>query len=71
MAWAACVVLSLRGLGTIQALVAAPDDATTLTRLVDPFFLLGGVLFGLLARDSAPREPADQRDAAKSRRAPT
>ncbi len=49
MAWAACVLLGLRGLGTIQALVAPPDDATTLTRLVDPFFLLGGVLFGLLA----------------------
>ncbi len=49
MAWAACVVLGLRGLGTIQALVAPADDATTLTRLVDPFFLLGGVLFGLVA----------------------
>jgi len=34
------------GLGTVQALVAPPDDATALTRLVDPFFLLGGLLFG-------------------------
>ncbi len=49
MAWAAAVVLGLRGLGTIQALIAPTDDATTLTRLVDPFFLLGGALFGLLA----------------------
>lgn len=49
MAWAAAVVLGLRGLGTIQALIAPPDDATTLTRLADPFFLLGGALFGMLA----------------------
>lgn len=54
LAWAVCAVLALRGLGTIQALIAPPDDATTLTRLVDPFFLLGGVLFGLVARASAP-----------------
>ena len=53
LAWAAAVVLGLRGLGTIQALVAPPDDATLLTRLVDPYFLLGGVLFALLARDAA------------------
>lgn len=49
IAWAAAVVLGLRGLGTLQALIAPSDDATTLTRLVDPFFLLGGALFGLLA----------------------
>lgn len=49
MAWAACWLLALRGLGTVQALVAPPDEATTLTRLVDPFFLLGGLLFGFVA----------------------
>jgi hypothetical protein len=49
MAWAAAVVLGVRGLGTIQALIATSDDATTLTRLVDPFFLLGGTVFGLVA----------------------
>ncbi len=38
-----------RAARTIQALVAPPGDATTLTRLVDHFFLLGGVLFGWLA----------------------
>lgn len=74
MAWAACVLLGLRGLGTIQALVAPPDDATTLTRLVDPFFLLGGVLFGLLAAwarrsegSAAPRDPAAEHRVAPSR----
>jgi hypothetical protein len=50
MAVAAAVVLTLRGLGTIQAAVVPPDDATLLTRLVDPYFLLGGVLFALVAR---------------------
>jgi len=59
MAWAACWLLALRGLGTVQALVAPPDDATTFTRLVDPFFLLGGLLFGLVARGSARHEPRD------------
>jgi len=57
MAWMACLVLSLRGLGTLQALVAPTTDATTRTRLVDPFFLVGGVLFGFLARGSAPGGP--------------
>lgn len=50
LAWAAAAVLGLRGLGTVQALIAPPDDATLLTRLVDPYFLLGGMLFALLAR---------------------
>jgi hypothetical protein len=39
--------------GTVQALIAPPDDATLLTCLVDPYFLLGGVLFALLARAAA------------------
>lgn len=59
MAWTACVLLTLRGLGTIQALIVPSEDATTLTRLVDPFFLVGGLLFGLVAhtgRPSARRE---------------
>jgi len=63
LAWMACLVLGLRGLGTIQALLAPPADATTLTRLVDPFFLLGGALFGLLAHRSARNDPPDERDA--------
>lgn len=55
LAWIACAVLSLRGgAGTIQALVQPPDDATLLTSLVDPYFLLGGILFGLLARGPCP-----------------
>jgi len=36
--------------------VAPPDDATVLTRLVDPYFLVGGLLFALLAR--RPQAPA-------------
>lgn len=66
MAWMACLVLSLRGLGTIQSLVAPTADATTLTRLVDPFFLVGGVLFGLLARGSVPRGPTSARPATET-----
>ena len=61
LAWAACVVLSVRGLGTIQALVQPPDDATVLTRLVDPYFLLGGILFGLVARTGANTTTAEER----------
>ncbi len=58
MAAAAALVLGLRGLGTVQALIAPPADATVLTRLVDPYFLLGGVLFGLLAwRATTGRRP--------------
>jgi len=67
MAFAAAVVLFLRGLGTIQALVAPPDDATVLTRLVDPCFLLGGVLFAILARRPGPppaRPAVDPRSSA-------
>lgn len=68
MAWIASLVLGLRGLGTIQALLAPPEDATTLTRLVDPFFLLGGVLFGLLAHGSTRHDPRNECDADKSQR---
>lgn len=50
MALVACGVLTLRGLGTVQALLWPPDDATLLTRLVDPYFLVGGMLFGFVAR---------------------
>lgn len=71
MAWGACVLLGLRGLGTIQALVAPPEDATTLTRLVDPFFLLGGLLFGLVAYWASDHERADQCDHATMKPAPT
>ncbi len=58
MAWGAALVLGLRGLGTVQALIAPPADATVLARLVDPYFLLGGALFALLAwRASRARPP--------------
>jgi hypothetical protein len=57
MAWGAALVLGLRGLGTVQALIAPPADATALTRLVDPYFLLGGVLFALLARRASRARP--------------
>lgn len=50
-----CLLAALRGLGTVQALVAPPGDATTFTRLVDPFFLLGGVLFFMVARGARGR----------------
>lgn len=66
LAWAACVILALRGLGTAHALIAPPEDATTLTRLVDPFFLLGGLLFGLVAA-SAGRAARDPGRLAKAR----
>jgi hypothetical protein len=55
MAVAAAVILTVRGLGTVQALVAPPDDATLLTRLVDPYFLLGGLLFAVIARRAGAR----------------
>ncbi len=65
LALVACGVLALRGLGTIQALLWPPDDATLLTRLVDPWFLLGGVLFGLVARGAA-RGPLTARPAPRA-----
>ncbi|MCP9488060.1 MAG: DUF3995 domain-containing protein [Gaiellaceae bacterium MAG52_C11] len=55
-AWAACVILSLRGGGgLLQTLVVAlgqsDDDVPTLALVFEPLFLVGGILFGLAARE--------------------
>ncbi|WLD94338.1 DUF3995 domain-containing protein [Alkalihalobacillus sp. AL-G] len=48
-AWGACVVLGLRGgVGIIQSLQEA-EPIPLLLIIVEPFFLLGGILFGLVA----------------------
>ena len=53
-AWTAGVLLSLRGgVGLVQDLVVAvggDDDVPTLVLVFEPLFLLGGILFGLAAR---------------------
>ena len=56
-AWGACVVLSLRGIaGLIQDLVVllgeSEDEVSTLVLVFEPLFLVGGILFGLAARQS-------------------
>ncbi len=56
-AWGACVVLSLRGIaGLIQDLVVllgeSEDEVSTLILVFEPLFLVGGILFGLAARQS-------------------
>lgn len=65
-AWAACILLSLRGgAGLIQDLVVLLDgsdnDVSTLALVFEPLFLVGGILFGLAAwrygRASAPANP--------------
>ncbi|MFJ3389881.1 DUF3995 domain-containing protein [Lysinibacillus sp. NPDC086135] len=49
LAWGACVVLGLRGgVGIIQSL-SGSDSLPLLLVIVEPFFLLGGILYGLLA----------------------
>ena len=48
-AWGACVVLGLRGgAGIIQSLLEA-ESLSLLLIIVEPFFLLGGILYGILA----------------------
>lgn len=48
-AWGACVVLGLRGcVGIIQSLLDS-ESLSLLLIIVEPFFLLGGILYGLLA----------------------
>ncbi|WP_349730037.1 DUF3995 domain-containing protein [Peribacillus frigoritolerans] len=48
-AWGACVVLGLRGgAGIIQSLLEA-EPLSLLLIIVEPFFLLGCILYGLLA----------------------
>ncbi len=54
-AWGACALLSLRGdVGLIQALVVwvggSDSELTTLGLIFEPLFLVGGILFGLAAR---------------------
>lgn len=49
LAWGACVVLGLRGsVGIIQSLLES-ESLSLLLIIVEPFFLLGGILYGLLA----------------------
>ncbi|WP_433947973.1 DUF3995 domain-containing protein [Bacillus tropicus] len=48
-AWGACVVLGLRGcVGIIQSLLDS-ESLSLLLVIIEPFFLLGGILYGLLA----------------------
>lgn len=48
-AWGACVILGLRGcVGIIQSLLE-PESLSLLLIIIEPFFLLGGILYGLLA----------------------
>ena len=48
-AWVACVVLALRGgVGVIQSTLQG-EPVPLLFLIVEPFFLLGGILFGLVA----------------------
>lgn len=61
-AWCACVVLSLRGgAGLIQDLVFVLDgsggDVSTLFLVFEPLFLVGGILFGLAARNYGAARP--------------
>ena len=54
-AWGVCIVLSLRGgAGLIQDLVVlldgSEDEVSTLVLVFEPLFLVGGILFGLAAR---------------------
>ena len=54
-AWGACLVLSVRGgAGLIQDLAIAlgdsDEDVPTLILIFEPLFLVGGILFGLAAR---------------------
>ncbi|WP_139185902.1 DUF3995 domain-containing protein [Alteribacillus bidgolensis] len=49
LAWIACVVLGLRGgIGAIQSMLQV-EPVPLLLIIVEPFFLLGGILFGLVA----------------------
>ncbi len=49
LAWGACVVLGLRGgAGIIQSLLES-ESLSLLLIIVEPFFLLGGIIYGLLA----------------------
>lgn len=57
-AWGACVLLSLRGgVGLIQdiaiALGASDEGVPALVLIFEPLFLIGGILFGLAARQYA------------------
>lgn len=57
-AWGACALLSLRGAaGVIQniaiALGASDEGVPALMLIFEPLFLIGGVLFGLAARQYA------------------
>lgn len=48
-AWGACVVLGLRGgVGIFQSFLES-ESLPLLLLIVEPFFLLGGILYGLLA----------------------
>lgn len=48
-AWGACVVLGLRGcVGIIQSLLDS-ESLSLLLVIIEPFFLLGGIFYGLLA----------------------
>ena len=67
-AWGACLVLSLRGgAGLIQDLAIAlgrsDEDVPTLILIFEPLFLVGGILFGLAARQygRAPRKLSQAR----------
>lgn len=49
LTWGACVVLGLRGsVGLFQSLWD-PESLSLLLVIIEPFFLLGGILYGLLA----------------------
>jgi hypothetical protein len=57
-AWGACVLLSLRGgVGLTQdiaiALGASDEGLPALVLIFEPLFLIGGILFGLAARQYA------------------
>ncbi|MED1507281.1 DUF3995 domain-containing protein [Bacillus proteolyticus] len=48
-AWGACAILGLRGgVGITQSLLNS-ESLSLLLVIVEPFFLLGGILYGLLA----------------------
>ena len=56
-AWAVCLLLVLRGgggiVGTLVVALEDVDDVPTLVLVFEPLFLVGGLLFGLAARNYA------------------
>jgi hypothetical protein len=47
--WTACVILGLKGGGGLVQSMLQSEEAPLLFMIVEPFFLLGGILFGATA----------------------